>query len=125
MAPATSTGRMRQTAETRAPCPIDLVHLARQTLGNKEIETEILRMFARQAPQQVQHVAIAEDAREQMQAAHHLCGSARAIGAWAVAEAAETLEQAATARSPQVAMSLARLEVAVGDAISFIAAMLD
>ena len=31
--------------------PIDLVHLARQTLGDKDTETQVLCLFARQARQ--------------------------------------------------------------------------
>ena len=38
----------------KGPCPskvrpIDLVHLAKQTMGDKTLEIEVLQMFARQA----------------------------------------------------------------------------
>ena len=72
---------------------IDRAHLAQMTLGDAALEREILSLFARQA----------ELLMERMQAmppaavstlAHTLKGSARGVGAWKVARAAEAVELA-------------------------------
>jgi HPt (histidine-containing phosphotransfer) domain-containing protein len=87
------------SAVTVAPAPessealIDRAHLAQMTLGDAALEREILSLFARQA----------ELLMERMQAmppaavstlAHTLKGSARGVGAWKVARAAEAVELA-------------------------------
>jgi HPt (histidine-containing phosphotransfer) domain-containing protein len=71
--------------------PVDLVHLATQTMGDKALEAEILQMFARQARCLVQEMAIAET-QVVAALAHRLKGSARAVGAFKVSTAAERLE---------------------------------
>ncbi|MFC3072926.1 Hpt domain-containing protein [Shinella pollutisoli] len=94
--------------------PIDLVHLARQTMGDKMLELEVLQMFARQARQGMKELAQAEgEARSAV--AHRLKGSARSVGAVAVAHAAETLEAA-----PADAAALAAVAAAVVEAENFI-----
>lgn len=75
-------------------CPIDLVHLSRQTFGERDLETELLRLFDRQSRQIVERLTegpVAE-ARWRAELAHTLKGSARAVGAFAVAAAAEAYE---------------------------------
>ena len=74
--------------------PIDLVHLARQTFGERELESELLRLFDRQSRQIVDRLTdgpLAED-RWRADLAHTLKGSARAVGAFGVAAAAEAYE---------------------------------
>ncbi len=71
--------------------PIDLVHLANQTMGDKALETEILQMFARQARCLVQEIAMIEAAGITA-LSHRLKGSANAVGAFKVSAAAARLE---------------------------------
>jgi HPt (histidine-containing phosphotransfer) domain-containing protein len=72
--------------------PIDLVHLQRMTLGDDSLEREVLAMFAGQAVGLMERlVKLPSDVAE---LAHTLKGSARAIGAFRVADAAEWLETA-------------------------------
>ena len=72
--------------------PLDLDHLARMTLGDAELEREVLAMFAEQSQRLVSAMAaLPADAGA---LAHKLKGSARGIGAFAVAEAAAELEAA-------------------------------
>lgn len=73
--------------------PIDLVHLARQTMGDKALEIEVLQMFARQARGCLQEIASGEADRVQA-AAHRLKGAASAVGAFGVSHAAEAMEGA-------------------------------
>jgi HPt (histidine-containing phosphotransfer) domain-containing protein len=72
--------------------PLDREHLARMTLGDAELEQEVLAMFAEQALRLV--AAMAAIPAEAAALAHKLKGSARGIGAFAVAEAAADLETA-------------------------------
>lgn len=81
--------------------PIDLVHLARYTLGNRALELEILQLFQRQSEIDINRLATAQTDKAWLEAAHTIKGSARAVGAWHVgllAEAAERLSGDALAR---------------------------
>ncbi|MGE0847365.1 MAG: Hpt domain-containing protein [Flavobacteriaceae bacterium] len=73
--------------------PVDLVHLARQTFGDPELEREVLRLFVTQSRIYLDRMKAAGDQRQWFEAAHTIKGSARGIGAWGVAEAAEAAEQ--------------------------------
>lgn len=72
--------------------PVDLVHLARQTLGDKSLELEVLSLFERQSMLLLGRLDSARDARARREAAHTLKGSAQGIGAWRVARTAERVE---------------------------------
>ncbi|ENN89214.1 putative two-component regulator HPt domain protein [Rhizobium freirei PRF 81] len=79
---------------SRGPSPtraIDLVHLAKQTMGDKALEVEVLQMFARQARSCLQEIG-SGDAKRIQAASHKLTGAASAIGAFRVADAAAALE---------------------------------
>lgn len=70
--------------------PLDLDHLSRMTLGDIELEREVLAMFAEQAGRLL--AAMAATPADAGALAHKLKGSARGIGAFAVADAAASLE---------------------------------
>ena len=105
--------------------PIDSAHLDRMTLGDAGLEREVLAMFSGQAVGLIARLATAaissetrsQDARSQetLALAHTLKGSARAIGAFRVADAAEGLE-AAIRHGEDPAEALARLKDAVAEA---------
>src|ERR1700716_1576437 len=70
--------------------PINIEHLQRMTLGDASLEHEVLAMFSAQAVRFIGTLAsLPADASA---LAHTLKGSARAIGAFQVADAAECLE---------------------------------
>ena len=71
---------------------IDLVHLARQTLGDVELEREVLSLFVVQSQVYLLRLQAAESLDDWKRAAHTIKGSARGIGAWPLAEAAEAAE---------------------------------
>ena len=75
--------------------PIDLVHLARMTLGERSLEREVLQLFDRQATLLIAHMRSQPAGIATL--AHTLKGSARGIGAWRVARAAEIVELAPAA----------------------------
>ncbi len=77
---------------TAAARPVDLVHLARQTGGNRDLEEEVLQLFLKQAASIANLVRSDEDADCVKQAAHTIKGAARAVGAFDVANCAEDLE---------------------------------
>lgn len=94
--------------------PIDLVHLANQTMGDKGLEAEILQMFARQARRLIHEMASADEAGV-VALAHRLQGAAKAVGAFKVSAAAERLEA-----QPTDAAGMALLHAATIDADNFI-----
>ena len=94
--------------------PIDLVHLARQTMGDKALELEVLQMFARQARESMKELATSEGA-VRAAVAHRLKGSAQSVGADAVAKAAAALED-----NPADAIALAGVTATVVEAENFI-----
>jgi HPt (histidine-containing phosphotransfer) domain-containing protein len=94
--------------------PIDLVHLARQTMGDKALELEVLQMFARQSRASMKDLAMTEgEARAAV--AHRLKGSAQSVGATAIGKAAGALEA-----NPADAAALAAVTAAVVEAENFI-----
>jgi HPt (histidine-containing phosphotransfer) domain-containing protein len=101
--------------------PIDLDHLARMTLGDAGLEREVLAMFSAQAASLIG--ALATLPPEAGALAHTLKGSARAIGAFAVAAAAEDLE-AAMRSGCDPSHALAELDEAIALARSAVDAML-
>jgi HPt (histidine-containing phosphotransfer) domain-containing protein len=101
--------------------PIDSAHLDRMTLGDAGLISEVLAMFSAQAVDLIGRLeAMPSDASA---LAHTLKGSARAIGAFRVADAAEFLE-ATIRRSEDPAEALAGLKDAVAEARAAIDAML-
>jgi HPt (histidine-containing phosphotransfer) domain-containing protein len=104
--------------------PIDLVHLARMTLGDRGLEREVLALFDRQAGMLL--LRMQEAARAGIcAAAHTLKGSARGIGAWRVARAAEAVEQAAdSAAERELEAAIARLDAAATETRALIADLL-
>jgi len=74
---------------------IDEEHLKRMTLGDRELERELLQIFVRQSATILDHIT-GHDPAAIAAAAHTMIGSARGIGAWRVARAAEELERVVT-----------------------------
>jgi HPt (histidine-containing phosphotransfer) domain-containing protein len=98
--------------------PIDLDHLERMTLGDEALAREVLQLFVTQADALIGRLtALPKDAPALV---HQLKGSARGIGAMAVAEAAEDLE-AVLRHGGDVSLALWALDLAVkaaGEAIA-------
>ena len=97
--------------------PIDLAHLARQTLGDRTVEEEVLSLFMQQAGTVCEQISAATP-DERRKLAHGLKGSALGVGAFAVAEAASALE--GEPASKPLVKTLSRR---VGEAREFIAAI--
>ncbi len=109
---------IRPTAEPQAPL-IDLVHLSRQTLGDVALENELLRLFIVQAQQYGAWLGEARapaEAQKRADLTHGLKGSARAIGAFPLAQAAEAYEKALRAGAQDTTDEARRLAEALDDA---------
>ncbi len=71
---------------------IDRAYLARFTLGNAALESEVLQLFADQVPRYLQALRKARSRKAWRDAAHTIKGSALAVGAWRLARFAEMAE---------------------------------
>ena len=69
---------------------IDVAHLTRVTLGERELAREVLGMFLEQSSSLM--MQLAQGAAGNADVAHRLKGAAKAIGAFAVVDAAEDVE---------------------------------
>lgn len=97
---------------------IDLVHLARQTAGDRSLEREVLVLFRDQSARLLAAMSMAgKGDRAARDAAHTLLGAARGVGAFRIAGLAEQMEKAASADLSVIA---AELEQAVADARALI-----
>lgn len=96
--------------------PIDRVHLARMTLGDRQLEREVLQLFDRQTDLLISRMR--QTAPAGLAAiAHTLRGSAKGIGAWRVARAAEAVEcVAARASTDELRDAIDRLSRAADEA---------
>jgi HPt (histidine-containing phosphotransfer) domain-containing protein len=98
--------------------PIDFEHLKRMTLDDSGLEQEVLAMFAAQSARLM--AALATVPADADALAHTLKGSARAIGAFGVAEAAARLE-AVVANGADPSSQLTEL----GDAVALARAAIE
>jgi len=100
--------------------PIDLAHLARMSLGDRALEREVLALFERQIDLLIGRISQA-DPSDLVALAHTLKGSARGVGAWPLARAAETVEAAPPA---ELAGALAALAAAAAETRAMVADIL-
>lgn len=85
--PVSETGRPHGTVR-----PIDLVHLARQTLGDDALKIEVLRLFNQQIVAYSERIRKATDSHEITLGLHTLKGAAQGVGAFALADIARAAE---------------------------------
>ena len=107
-------GDVSGTAGSR---PVDLAHLARQTMGDRALEQEVLALFVQQALA-VRDKILDADVKERLLLAHGLKGSARGVGAFAIADCAAVVEG-----QPDDLRTLRRLGVLIEEVRDFIAAI--
>ena len=97
--------------------PIDMAHLSRQTMGDRDIEQEVLALFVHQALDIRDKIAGAS-IDDRLNMAHGLKGSARGVGAFAIADCVTDIE-----RNPDDIHTLERLGVLIEAARDFVAAI--
>lgn len=106
-----------ETSDRRRARPIDLAHLSRQTMGDRELESEVLGLFVDQA-QTVKRQLEKSNAKERLFLAHSLKGSSRSVGAAAIADCCGALEQ-----NPLDKATITRLSRLIDEACDFVASI--
>ena len=105
--------------------PVDLVHLSRYTLGERTLECEVLELFCTQSLVYLERLREARSDKDWKDAGHSLKGSARAIGAWRTAEAAERAEAlSGDALADSRARSISEVETSLSEAETYIGSLL-
>ena len=97
--------------------PLDLVHLARQTGGDRMLENEILQLFRQQIGLFAGQLRMTYG-RERKLIAHTIKGSARAVGAFGLSRIASQIEDA-----PSDARLIGAVETEVARIRDFIAGL--
>jgi HPt (histidine-containing phosphotransfer) domain-containing protein len=111
--------------EPTAARPVDLAHLSRYTLGERALEREVLELFCTQSVLYLEQLRAAMSDKAWKDAAHSLKGTARAVGAWRAAQAAERAEalqgdgltQFRTARIDEIEASLREAEAYIASVL--------
>ncbi|MEZ5875900.1 MAG: Hpt domain-containing protein [Hyphomicrobiales bacterium] len=105
--------------------PVDLTHLARYTLGERALEREVLELFCTQSVLYLEQLKAALSDKAWKEAAHSLKGSARAVGAWRAAQAAERAEALQGDGLVQFrAAQISEIEASLREAEAYITALL-
>ncbi len=100
---------------TGAARPVDYEHLRNQAAGNVSVMREVLELFVTHCEQVLTELENAQDAKAWKQWTHTLKGSARGIGAFAVADAAAEAERHSMDKA-----KLAPIRAAFAEARTFI-----
>ncbi|MBZ9677106.1 Hpt domain-containing protein [Mesorhizobium sp. ES1-1] len=97
--------------------PVDLAHLARQTMGDRSLEQEVLALFVQQALSVRDQIGGAS-IKDRLLLAHGLKGSARGVGAFAIADCVTEIEG-----RPEDSEALTRLGALIDEVRDFVAAI--
>lgn len=104
--------------------PIDLVHLAKQCLGDENLEYEILRLFDTTVKTYFARLDQAVSYDDLALNLHSIKGAASGVGAWTIADLAKSCEVELQAGRPLTTERIADLGIAVEEVRSFITRML-
>lgn len=94
---------------TAAAVPVDLVHLARYTGGERALDSEILQLFVTQSAElmaELPAILVAKDRARWHHITHSLKGAARGIGAFGFADIAAEADGLDPAKEPASANRL-------------------
>lgn len=124
MAMSAAAKKSDQAQHLRAMRPIDLVHLAKQCLGDENLELEILRLFDTTVKTYFGRLELATSYDDLAMNLHSIKGAAGGVGAWTIADLAKAAEVEMNAGRPLTPERIADLGIAVEEVRSFIARML-
>lgn len=124
MAHSSAAEQIVDIAHKRAMRPIDLVHLAKQCLGDEHLEQEILRLFDTTVTTYFARLERASSYDDLAMNLHSIKGAAGGVGAFTIADLAKAAEVEMQAGRPLSVERIADLGMAVEEARSFIARML-
>ena len=111
-------------ASKRAMRPIDLVHLAKQCLGDENLEREVLRLFDTTVKTYFERLSLATGFDDLALNFHSIKGAASGVGAWTISDIAKGLEIELRDGRPIRAERIADLGMAVEEVRAFIARLL-
>lgn len=97
--------------------PIDLSHLSSQTMGDRALEQEVLKLFVRQAVAARDEFSKATETERSL-ILHNLKGASRSVGAVELADFLGEMETRAATAS-----DVKRLSRLIGDVCDFVAAV--
>ena len=113
------------TESARRPArPIDLVHLARQCLGDAGLEHEILRLFDTTAKTYFARLQLSTTYDDLAMNLHSLKGAASGVGAWAIADLARAAETNIKSGQPLSPEQIDDIGIAVEEVSAFVTEML-
>lgn len=104
--------------------PVDLVHLAKQCLGDENLELEILRLFDTTLVTYFGRLTLADSFDDLAINLHSIKGASGGVGAWGIAELAMSLEKDLRAGRPLTPERIDDLGMAIEEVRDFIARML-
>ncbi len=110
--------------QARAARPIDLVHLAKQCLGDENLELEILRLFDTTLSTYFVRLQQASSFDDLAINLHALKGASAGVGAWGIADFAKMLEGELREGRPLKSERIEDLGILVEEARAFVARML-
>lgn len=110
--------------QARQMRPVDLVHLAKQCLGDENLELEVLRLFDTTLATYYGRLKLATSFDDLAINLHSIKGASAGVGAWGVADLAEGLEKDIKAGRPLTAERIDDLGMATEEVHDFIARML-
>lgn len=119
-----STVKLNTSTETRRRRPIDLVHLAKQTLGDSQLEAEVLVMFASMSSTYLDRLKNPDCKSDFAINIHALRGAAMGIGANSIVEHARSVETEFKTSGHVCNEAMTDLEVVVEEVGEFITSLL-
>jgi len=108
---------------TRTMRPVDLVHLAKQCLGDEMLELEVLRLFDSTLKSYYDRLQLAQTFDELAMTLHSIKGAAAGVGAWAIADFVKVMEHDMRSGRPLTQERIADLGLVIEDVRNFIARM--
>ena len=105
--------------------PVDRVHLARQTLGDRGLELEVLRMFDQTARAYFGRIEQSTNVDDLIRHLHTLKGAAAGVGAVAIRDLAATAERELRAGEPVNPERIDDIEMAVAECSAWIEDVLE
>ena len=124
MAQSAAHEKIVELPHKRAMRPIDLVHLAKQCLGDEHLEYEILRLFDTTVQTYFARLEQATSFDDLIMSLHSIKGAASGVGAFTVSDLAKACETELQAARPLQPERIADLGMAIEEVRTFIARML-
>ena len=126
MAPSVAAVKEQPVSEvrTRSMRPVDLVHLAKQCLGDEALELEVLRLFDSTISSYYERLKLATSFDDLAMTLHAIKGASSGVGAWSIADTAKAMEHEMRSGRPLTAERIADLGLIVEDVRNFIARMI-